>query len=130
MIRLLSRKSDSNDFELVTFRADDPPSYAILSHTWNEGEEVTYDELVAGTRKDKAGYAKIRFCGERAAHDGLQYFWVDTCCINKSNPAELQEAITFMFYWYRRAVKCYVYLSDVFVENTWAQNFWKSIWIS
>jgi hypothetical protein len=56
------------------------PSYAILSHTWNEGQEVTYDEVVAGTGKEKGGYDKLHFCGERAAHDGLQYFWVDTYC--------------------------------------------------
>jgi hypothetical protein len=33
-----------------------------------------------------------------------------------------------MFHWYRRAVKCYVYLADVIIENTRAQNIWKSIW--
>jgi hypothetical protein len=78
-MRLLRRKSDG-DFELVPFSTDDLPPYAILSHTWTDGEEVTYDELVAGAGKGKAGYAKIRFCGERAAQDGIQYFWVDTCC--------------------------------------------------
>ncbi|KAF2418759.1 HET-domain-containing protein [Tothia fuscella] len=132
-MRLLQYKPDSDGFELVTFRTNDLPSYAILSHTWTAGQEVTYDELRAGIGKGKAGYAKIRFCGERAAHDSLQYFWVDTCCINKSNPAELQEAIASMFYWYRRAVKCYVYLADVIIENTRAQNIWKSksiIWKS
>ena len=30
---------------------------------------------LAGTGKGKAGYVKIRFCGERAALDGLLYFW-------------------------------------------------------
>jgi hypothetical protein len=35
-----------------------------------------------------------------------------------------------MFRWYRRAVKCYVYLADVSTENTWVQNIWKSIWIN
>jgi hypothetical protein len=89
------------------------PPYAILSHTWTNGAEVTYDELVTGARKDKASYAKIRFCGERAAHDGLQYFWVDTCCIDKSSSAELTEALNCMFRWYQSSAKCYVYLSDV-----------------
>ena len=79
-MRLLRHKSD-DDFELVNYNTDDLPPYAILSHTWTDGEEVIYDELVAGTGKSKAGYAKIRFCGERAAQDGLQYLWVDTCCI-------------------------------------------------
>jgi len=63
--------------------------------------------------KAKAGYRKLQFCGEQAARDGLQYFWVDTCCIDKSNNAELSEAINSMFHWYRNAAKCYVYLSDV-----------------
>ncbi|KAN0087302.1 P-loop containing nucleoside triphosphate hydrolase protein [Elaphomyces granulatus] len=34
------------------------------------------------------GYDKIRFCGEQARH-GLQYFWIDTCCIDKSSSTEL-----------------------------------------
>ena len=77
-MRLLRIKSNDDDFELATF-VDEIPPYAILSHTWSDGE-VTYDQLVAGTGKNKAGYDKIRFCGERAAADNLQYFWVDTCC--------------------------------------------------
>jgi len=64
---------------------DEVPPYAILSHTWTEGEEVTYQDLINGTGKDKPGHEKIRFCGERARYDGLQYFWVDTCCIDKAN---------------------------------------------
>lgn len=38
---------------------------------------------------------------------------MDTCCIDKTNAVELQEAINSMFRWYRDATKCYVYLSDV-----------------
>jgi hypothetical protein len=33
--------------------------------------------MTNSTSKDKAGYEKIRFCGEQARQDGLQYFWVD-----------------------------------------------------
>jgi hypothetical protein len=66
-----------------------------------------------GLTKDKTGYDKILFCGEQARRDDLQYFWVDTCCINKANNTELSEAINSMFHWYQNAVKCYVYLSDV-----------------
>ncbi|KAG0649887.1 Vegetative incompatibility HET-E-1 [Hyphodiscus hymeniophilus] len=88
------------------------PEYAILSHTWGL-EEVTFKDFASGIGKDKTGYNKIRFCAQQAAHDSLQYFWVDTCCIDKSSSTELQEAINSMFRWYRNAVKCYVYLSDV-----------------
>jgi hypothetical protein len=42
--------------------------------TWSEGEEFVYDELVANKGKSKASYAKLRFCEERAAKDGLNYF--------------------------------------------------------
>jgi Heterokaryon incompatibility protein (HET) len=139
-MRLLRRKQNNDDFELVTFSTEDLPPYAILSHTWNDGEEVAYNELVAGAGKWKAGYAKIRFCGERAAQDGLQYFWVDTCCIDKSNRAELQVAIASMFRWYRHARKCYVHLSDVFTkkrkrrdenaQDSWEQAFRKSRWFA
>ena len=42
-------------------------------------------------------FDKIRFCGEQARCDGQQYFWVDTCCIDKSSSVELVEAIKSMF---------------------------------
>ena len=113
-MRLLKR-DNAGEFNLTEDIVDDNeiPPYAILSHTWKEGEEVTFQELIDGTGKGKPGYEKIRFCGEQANYDGLQYFWVDTCCINKSNNAELSEAINSMFRWYRGASRCYVYLSDV-----------------
>jgi WD40 repeat protein len=111
-MRLL-KFNDNGEFSLTTFFGDNiPQEYAILSHTW-EAEEVTFEVLQDGTGTRKAGYNKIRFCGEQARRDGLQYFWVDTCCIDKSSSAELAEAINSMFRWYQNAVKCYVYLSDV-----------------
>jgi hypothetical protein len=92
MIRLLQYNNEG-DFSLTTFLADNiPRKYAILSHTWGT-EEVTFGDLQNRTGIKKAGYEKIRFCGEQARRDGLEYFWVDTCCINKSSSAELTEAI-------------------------------------
>ncbi|KAK0753567.1 heterokaryon incompatibility, partial [Schizothecium vesticola] len=89
------------------------PSYAILSHTWGpDSEEVTFQDLMNDTGKDKAGYEKIRFCADQAQQHGLLYFWIDTCCINKENSAELAEAINSMFRWYEDAARCYVFLSD------------------
>jgi hypothetical protein len=115
-MRLLKRLP-SGDFQLVSVSNDQPPPYAILSHTWADGQEVTYSELVAGTGEDKTGYAKIRFCNERAEADGLEYCWIDTCCIDKCTSDELSTAINSMFRWYQRASKCYVYLSDVSVPD-------------
>jgi hypothetical protein len=113
-MRLLER-SNASEFSLTKEMVDDNiPQYAILSHTWGAGtEEVTFKNLIDGTGKSKAGYNKTQFCGEKASSHGLQYFWVDTCCIDKSSSTELQEAINSMFRWYRNAAKCYVYLSDI-----------------
>lgn len=77
-MRLLKRTK--RGVELITCDPDNHPPYAILSLTWTDGEEVTYQELVAGKGKDKAGYAKICFTVKKAAEDGLEYSWVDTCC--------------------------------------------------
>ncbi|WPJ64539.1 hypothetical protein SMAC4_13817 [Sordaria macrospora] len=110
------------------------PPYAILSHTWGP-EEVLFKDMTDGTGKNKAGYAKIHFCGDQAWRDGLKFFWVDTCCIDKSDSAELQHALNSMFYWYRSAVKCYVYLADVSTHQHgdgpgWQPAFRKSRWFS
>jgi hypothetical protein len=108
--------SEAGKFSLTeSLVGDDPiPPYAILSRTWlADSEEPTFEDLTNGTGEEKPGYEKIRFCGEQARRDGLYYFWVDTCCINKKTPAELSHAINSMFRWYRNAARCYVYLSDV-----------------
>ncbi|KAK7973201.1 hypothetical protein PG988_007335 [Apiospora saccharicola] len=96
------------------FVADNAPPYAILSHTWGP-DEVVYADLAntPAAWQHKAGYDKIKFCAEQVEQHGLRYFWVDTCCIDKSNNIELQTAINSMFRWYRDAKRCYVYLADV-----------------
>jgi hypothetical protein len=112
-MRLL-RRHDSGEFSLTQFSDEAVPPYAILSHRWGTNdEEVTFEDMTNGTGQDKAGYKKIRLCGAQASQDDLQYFWVDTCCIDKTNYAELSRAINSMFRWYRNAARCYVYLSDV-----------------
>lgn len=115
-MRLLERKPDGG-LVFHQFANRDAPTYAILSHTWaaNNNEEVTFQDVEASTDqgKSKAGWEKIQFCADRTAADGLRYFWIDTCCIDKKNAVELQEAINSMFRWYQNASKCYVYLSDV-----------------
>ncbi|PQE04398.1 hypothetical protein CJF31_00010328 [Rutstroemia sp. NJR-2017a BVV2] len=108
---LLKYNKDS-DFSLIEFFESDIPVYAIRSYVWTE-DEVLFRDMIDGTSKVKAGYSKIQFCGEQAKCDGLQYFWVDTCCIDKTSSAELQEAISSMFRWYSDAARCYIYLIDI-----------------
>ena len=131
-MRLL-RLDDDGEFSLFEYVGRNIPRYAILSHTWGmDHEEVTFRDLTEGAGKSKAGYRKLTFCAKQAAHDDLQFFWVDTCCIDKLSSAELSEAINSMFRWYHDAAKCYVYLSDVsigdFVRND--LSFQKSRWFT
>lgn len=132
-MRLLQVESDG-EFHLKEFIGPDIPPYAILSHTWGaDHDEVTFRDLAKGTAKKKSGYRKLTFCSQQAANDGLEYFWVDTCCIDKASSAELSEAINSMFRWYHRADKCYVYLSDVsFSESAgnMASSVRKSRWFT
>jgi hypothetical protein len=124
-MRLLVYNNDG-DFGLTQF-FDDIPPYAILSHTWGPQEqEVTFGDMIDGKGTSKTGFDKIRFCGEQARRDGLQHFWVDTCCIDKTSSAELAEAINSMFRWYRDAAKCYVFLTDVDSEDQFHPLPWES----
>ncbi|KAI4658993.1 uncharacterized protein J4E78_005416 [Alternaria triticimaculans] len=134
-MRLLHLRSDV--LSLVEFLGKDIPRYGILSHTWaSDLDEVSLRDINDGaTLKDitdsidrKAGYTKIIFCAKQAAKDGLEYFWVDTCCIDKSSSAELSEAINSMFRWYQEAAKCYVYLSDVSIKD--GHSFEASRWFT
>jgi hypothetical protein len=137
-MRLLSLDSHGN-LAWTDFTQDRLPPYAILSHTWG-AEEVAFVDLSSGNVQNKAGYRKIVFCSEQAARDKLKYFWVDTCCIDKRNNTELTKAINSMFRWYRDAVKCYVYLSDVSTSasnvsaencrSAWEATFRKSRWFT
>ncbi|PZC88567.1 vegetative incompatibility protein HET-E-1, partial [Pyrenophora tritici-repentis] len=122
-MRLLHTTGDGRLGWTEDLIGDKIPPYAILSHTWKEGQEVTFanlkdlDNAVDVDTQRKEGYRKIRFCAQQAKRDGLDYFWVDTCCIDKANNTELSKAINSMFRWYQNAKRCYVFLSDV-ANNT------------
>jgi hypothetical protein len=139
-MRLLKYRKDGR-LTIISFNDDAIPPYAILSHTWGaDTEEVTFADVVKGDGKHKLGYEKIRFCSEQAQRDSLQYFWIDTCCINKLDKAELSLAIRSMFSWYKSAAKCFVYLSDVSTreqtsssiqsEYAWEPAFRTSRWFT
>lgn len=125
----------SETVELGQF--NEVPPYAILSHTWgDEAEEVIFQDILnnnnASTTTTKPGYQKVRNTCIRAAADGLDHVWIDSCCIDKTSSAELSEALNSMYYWYQQAEVCYVYLVDVpsgsddaaFAGSKWFTRGW------
>jgi UDP-2,3-diacylglucosamine pyrophosphatase LpxH len=133
-------ESRERDLKLVLtdFSGKEIPDYAILSHRWGD-EEVLFEDVRNNSYKAKEkGYQKIKFCAKQAKQDKLQYFWIDTCCIDKWNLDELSKSINSMFRWYKEATKCYVFLPDVFVpaaaeiaqQSTWEASFRASAWFT
>ncbi|KAH6963248.1 heterokaryon incompatibility protein-domain-containing protein [Fusarium avenaceum] len=118
----LMRCMNTGTFELCTSTQIDfkEQGYAILSHRWGS-EEILFAQIgqfAHDLRNTKGRHArpqldKILQACHTAREQGLQWIWIDNCCINKSDNSELSESINSMFKWYREAVVCLTYLSDV-----------------
>lgn len=121
MIRLINTSS----LHLEAFEGEDVPPYAVLSHRWGtRQDEVSFKDYQKGLKKESSGYNKIvTFC-DRAMALGLEWVWIDTCCIDKRSSAELSEAINSMFAWYQRADVCFAYLQDVKRPDKWQKSSW------
>lgn len=99
-----------NSLRLEQFDVTTAPKYAILSHTWEKDAasgasiEVTYENFETcgqeRTQRNASGWAKIEgACKAAQAIDhNIQFVWVDSCCIDKKNGAELAEAINSSMY--------------------------------
>jgi hypothetical protein len=107
--------TSSLELEYFVDPESDGVRYAILSHTWaRDQDEVTFQQFADKQAASlKPGFAKIQRTCDMARAEGLDYAWVDTCCIDKSSSAELSEAINSMFAWYRASSVCYAYLTDL-----------------
>ncbi|KAH7006424.1 heterokaryon incompatibility protein-domain-containing protein [Fusarium venenatum] len=108
---------DADLLRLVFFANEDQtPPYSILSHTWPD-DELSFQDIMSlrtGTHLlGRTGWSKVQNACRLALSLELRYIWIDTCCIDKSSSAELQEAINSMFRWYELAEICFAYLSDV-----------------
>jgi hypothetical protein len=113
------------------------PEYAILSHRWihtqRNGQhvalDISYTEFLAGSG-DQRGYEKIDKACEAVlyfAHEQgrtLEWIWIDSCCIDKSNNEEHTEAINSMYQWYARSYVCITYLGDVDTFDEASSSEW------
>ncbi|KAK4451675.1 hypothetical protein QBC34DRAFT_269430, partial [Podospora aff. communis PSN243] len=91
------------------------PRYAILSHTWADGEQgvSNYEIRTRGLDAIQGQRDKIVGCFKQAKADGYQYVWIDLCCVNQTDENALKACILAMHRWYQNAGVCYVFLPDV-----------------
>lgn len=75
---------------------DNTPPYAVPSHTW-KGGGVTWHDIRRLDAKRKPVISKIMGVCKPAVESGLDYVWVDTCCIQKKWFFKLSETIILMF---------------------------------
>ncbi|KAK4182469.1 heterokaryon incompatibility protein-domain-containing protein [Podospora australis] len=123
------RVINTKTFKIEEFHGSNIPRYAILSHTWEE-EEVSFQQftqLSRGEMEKLKGFSKINNTCRLALDSGIEWAWVDTCCIDKTSSAELTEAINSMFRWYSDAEVCYAWLSDLETggKTAYAESKWK-----
>jgi len=131
-MRLLNTRT----LTLTTFIGE-MPEYVILSHRW-EAEELVFEDVmkepisnISSPARTKRGFTKVQGTCALAIKDGFDWVWIDSCCIDKSSSAELQEAINSMFRWYQEAQICYAYLSDVLDEQAGCDvAFEQSLWFT
>jgi hypothetical protein len=79
--------------------------------------------------QNKNGFRRVQQTCRQTVEDGLDYVWIDSCCIDKSSSAELSGAINSMFIWYKNSHTCYAYLADVehlddFSDSKWFTRAW------
>jgi hypothetical protein len=129
------RLLNAETFEFKEFFPPEVPSYAILSHTW-EDDEVLFSHMAAdqAAAQRMPTFRKIRYTCEQALRDGPRYVWIDTCCIDKTSSAELSEAINSMFEWYAQSTVCYAFISEPLVMSldldAGIHNFEKCRWFT
>jgi hypothetical protein len=124
-MRLLNAKT----YKLHTVLGKDKPKYAILSHTWEDGEVLYEDaEDMQFLWSMKKGFFKVKNACDQALRDGCDFVWIDTCNINKDSSSELSEAINSMFKWYRDATICYAYIADIKAGEE--RSFSKCRWLT
>jgi hypothetical protein len=87
----------------------------LLSHRWDDTELLFNDiqDKVVYEMNALDGLPKLQSFCKAARHAGYIWAWMDTCCIDKNNNAELQESINSMFAWYHHSALTIVYLGDV-----------------
>ncbi|KAI1333074.1 hypothetical protein F5Y16DRAFT_393480 [Xylariaceae sp. FL0255] len=93
-----------HNYQIEEFADGEAPPYAILSHTWRNNE-VSFQEmsdsnvhLRIGNCEEGSRFWKIsNTCALAHKQYGLDWTWIDSCCIDRTNTHELATAINSMW---------------------------------
>ncbi|EGP86797.1 uncharacterized protein MYCGRDRAFT_60039, partial [Zymoseptoria tritici IPO323] len=116
-----------------SFHSASTPRYAIASHRWVAGTEAAIKDVEKQRNTESLGYQKVlRFLRYVREHvPGVEWLWIDTCCIDQKSSQEVSEAVNSMLKYYSRAAVCLAYLRDVshcsleaFETSEWFTRGW------
>lgn len=147
------RLLDTKNYELVDISEipNKDRQYAILSHTWRtnyraqgshtQGQRLVISEVTYLDMKDYGhraikrlrphGWAKLTGFCNFAASRGHKYVWMDTCCIDKTDPRDTTSSIHGMYEFYAYATVCYAYLAEVDrTLESWEASFMTANWFN
>ncbi|KAH9479030.1 Vegetative incompatibility protein HET-E-1 [Psilocybe cubensis] len=89
----------------------DVPKQPIIDALKCLVEDPKFGALNNGPSTRFNGFHKlVHFCYVSLNEHGHKYAWIDTCCIDKTSSAELDESIRSMFKWYLQSSMCIIHL--------------------
>ncbi|KAF2721785.1 hypothetical protein K431DRAFT_207095, partial [Polychaeton citri CBS 116435] len=113
---------------------DEAPPYVTASHRWQKEPEATMEDVLQKHNTNSAGFQKVMGFTQSVRNHvtGMDWVWIDTCCIDQRNNPEVSEAVISMFRWYNNAQVCLAYLQDVedptdfdaFRQSEWFKRGW------
>ena len=89
--------------------------YAMLSHRWEANEPLykTVIKIVVYGLGASPTHEKLKMFCKVVRDAGFNWAWSDTCCIDKTDPSVLQEALVSMFKWYEGSAMTVIFLRGV-----------------
>lgn len=121
-------RSDSHSLDNKKTNSDQPDCPLIDTLF-----ELVTQRRIASRPVDSGFRKLVHFCYHSLHEHKCEFAWMDTCCIDKSSSAELDESIRSMFNWYKTSAICIIYLGstrceggkiDAIVKDPWFTRGW------
>jgi Heterokaryon incompatibility protein (HET) len=106
----------------------------LEDHSWRKRKRKGADKVLGAceaVRKWSEQRSKaLRKAGSKGDDQPVEFIWIDTCCVDQKNPAEVSASINSMFRWYSEAIACFVYLHDLEPSSSRDAKLTKCEWFS